>query len=64
MSVFVLLCFIETIGLIAENSTCKGIEKYLIAQYNQYNYFTAKSLIWCTCKTRIEEIKNNENIKI
>ena len=64
MPVFVLLCFIETIGLIAENSTCKGIEKYLIAQYNQYNYFNAKSLIWCTCKTRIEEIKNNENIKI
>jgi hypothetical protein len=64
MPVFVLLCFIETIELIAENSTCKGIEKYLIAQYNQYNYFTAKSLIWCTCKTRIEEIKNNENIKI
>ncbi len=64
MPVFVLLCFIETIGLIAEISTCKGIEKYLIAQYNQYNYFTAKSLILCTCKTRIEEIKNNENIKI
>lgn len=64
MPVFVLLCFIETIGLIAEKSTCKGIEKYLIAQYNQYNYFTAKSLILCTCKIRIEEIKNNENIKI
>lgn len=64
MPVFVLLCFIETIGLIAENSTCKGIEKYLIAQYNEYNYFTSKSFILHACKTRADEIKNKENIKI
>ena len=64
MPVFVLLCFIETIGLIAEISTCKGIEKYLIAQYNEYNYFTSKSFILYACKTRADEIKNKENIKI
>ena len=64
MPVFVLLCFIETIGLIAENSTCKGIEKYLIAQYNEHNYFTSKSFILHACKTKADEIKNKENIKI
>ena len=64
MSIFVSLYLIKTSVFIAEKFTCKGIEKYLIAKYNQYNYFTAKSLILCTCKTRIEEIKNNENIKI
>jgi len=49
---------------IAEKSTCKGIEKYLIAQYNEYNYFISKSFILYACKTRAGEIKNKENIKI
>ena len=42
---------------IVEKSTCKGIEKYLIAQYNEYNYFTSKSFILHACKIRAGEIK-------
>jgi len=49
---------------IAEKFTCKGIEKYLIAQYNEYNYFISKSFILHACKTKVDEIKNKENIKI
>ena len=49
---------------IAEKFTCKGIEKYLIAQYNEYNYFISKSFILYALKTKADEIKNKENIKI
>ena len=64
MSIFVSLYLIKTSVFIAEKFTCKGIEKYLIAQYNEYNYFTSKSFILYACKTRTDEIKNKENIKI
>ena len=64
MSIFVSLYLIFMSVFIAEKFTCKGIEKYLIAQYNEYNYFTSKSFILHTCKTRADEIKNKENIKI
>lgn len=64
MSIFVSLYLIKTSVFIAEKFTCKGIEKYLIAQYNEYNYFTLKSFILYACKTRADEIKNKENIKI
>ena len=49
---------------IVEKSTCKGIEKYLIAQYNEHNYFISKSFILYALKTNADEIKNKENIKI
>lgn len=64
MSMFVSLYLIKTSVFIAEKVTYKGIEKYLIAQYNEYNYFTSKSFILHACKTRADEIKNKENIKI
>lgn len=64
MSIFVTLYSICISVFIAEKFTCKGIEKYLIAQYNEYNYFTSKSFILHACKTRADEIKNKENIKI
>ena len=64
MSIFVSLYLIFISVFIAEKFTCKGIEKYLIAQYNEYNYFTSKSFILHVCKTRADEIKNKENIKI
>ena len=64
MSIFVSLYLIFISVFIAEKFTCKGIEKYLIAQYNEYNYFTSKSFILHACKTRAGEIKNKENIKI
>lgn len=64
MSIFVSLYLIFMSVFIAEKFTCKGIEKYLIAQYNEYNYFTSKSFILHACKTRADEIKNKEKIKI
>lgn len=64
MSIFVSLYSICISVFIAEKFTCKGIEKYLIAQYNEYNYFISKSFILYACKTRVGEIKNKENIKI
>ena len=64
MSIFVSLYLIKTSVFIAEKFTCKGIEKYLIAQYNEHNYFTSKSFILRACKTKADEIKNKENIKI
>ena len=64
MSIFVSLYLIKTSVFIAEKFTCKGIEKYLIAQYNEYNYFTSKSFILHACNIRAGEIKNKENIKI
>ena len=64
MSIFVSLYSICISVFIAEKFTCKGIEKYLIAQYNEYNYFTSKSFILHACKTKVDEIKNKENIKI
>lgn len=64
MSIFVSLYLIFISVFIVEKSTCKGIEKYLIAQYNEHNYFISKSFILHACKTRTDEIKNKENIKI
>ena len=64
MSIFVSLYLNFMSVFIAEKFTCKGIEKYLIAQYNEYNYFISKSFILYACKTRVGEIKNKENIKI
>lgn len=64
MSIFVSLYLIKTSVFIAEKIICKGIEKYLMAQYNEYNYFTSKSFILHACKTRADEITNKENIKI
>lgn len=64
MSIFVSLYLIFISVFIAEKFTCKGIEKYLIAQYNEHNYFISKSFILYACKTRAGEIKNKENIKI
>lgn len=64
MSIFITLYSICISVFIAEKFTCKGIEKYLIAQYNEHNYFTSKSFILHACKTKADEIKNKENIKI
>ena len=64
MSIFVSLYLIFISVFIVEKSTCKGIEKYLIAQYNEYNYFISKSFILYALKTKADEIKNKENIKI
>lgn len=64
MSIFVSLYLIFISVFIAEKFTCKGIEKYLIAQYNEYNYFISKGFILHAFKTRTDEIKNKENIKI
>ena len=63
MSIFVSLYLIFTSVFIAEKFTCKGIEKYLIAQYNEYNYFTSKSFILHACKTRADEIKKQREYK-
>ena len=65
MSIFVIALFDLNVSVIAEKFTCKGIEKYLIAQYNEHNYFTSKSFILHACKTKADEIKKiKENIKI
>ena len=62
MSIFVSLYLIFISVFIAEKSTCKGIEKYLIAQYNEHNYFTSKSFILRACKTKADELKYKEFI--